>query len=301
EKYLAWKRTAKIRSLPLRLYQKKKLMQSKLRKTPTVNAVEIKKSQLVKLYVFIVDENEDALPATRDLATQDTVGESDVLIVMNCGIEYRSLLICPTQSLVTVISAILIHSKHTNMKRVYAHPLHLILLLIKPNMSSKPAHNMSFNDEQTQSEEFPNSLETSKLHTSNEVIQPKTVLYLDELTDGASGDDYCDDLPLCTLLQDGNAIHSTTKANVAHNFLTLKEGSVYSIKNFVVQDNKEEYRIFRDHACMIELDGATSVRKTPVKGGGFVRYPFQLKELGSIELTGNKYLIRNALSVQMFY
>nr|GEY76367.1 ATP-dependent DNA helicase PIF7-like [Tanacetum cinerariifolium] len=65
-----------------------------------------------------VDENEDALPATRDLATQDTVGDSDVLIVMNCGIEYRSLLICPTQSLVTVISAILIHSKHTNMKRM---------------------------------------------------------------------------------------------------------------------------------------------------------------------------------------
>ncbi|GKD40340.1 hypothetical protein Tco_1260547 [Tanacetum coccineum] len=42
---------------------------------------------------------------------------------------------------------------------------------------------------------------------------------------------------------------------------------------------------------MIELDGATSVRKTSVKGGGFVRYPFQLKEFGSIELTDNKYLI----------
>ncbi|GKE26251.1 hypothetical protein Tco_1441635 [Tanacetum coccineum] len=42
---------------------------------------------------------------------------------------------------------------------------------------------------------------------------------------------------------------------------------------------------------MIELDGATSVRKTSVKGGGFVRYPFQLKELGCIELTDNKYLI----------
>nr|GEU46809.1 helicase [Tanacetum cinerariifolium] len=42
---------------------------------------------------------------------------------------------------------------------------------------------------------------------------------------------------------------------------------------------------------MIELYGATSVRKTYVKGGGFVRYPFQLAELGSIQLMENKYLI----------
>ncbi|GKC90586.1 reverse transcriptase domain-containing protein [Tanacetum coccineum] len=64
----------------------------------------------------------------------------------------------------------------------------------------------------------------------------------------------------------GNAIHSTAKANVAHNFLRLKEDSVYSIKNFVVQANKEEYRIFKDHAYMIEFDGAMSVRNTSVKG-----------------------------------
>ncbi|GKD01814.1 reverse transcriptase domain-containing protein [Tanacetum coccineum] len=99
---------------------------------------------------------------------------------------------------------------------------------------------MSSNAEQTQSEGFPYSLDTGKLHTSSE----------------------------------GNAIHSTAKANVAYNFLRLKEGSVYSIINFFVQANKEEYRIFTDHAYMIELDGATSVRKTSVKGGGFVRYPF---------------------------
>nr|GEV05616.1 hypothetical protein [Tanacetum cinerariifolium] len=43
--------------------------------------------------------------------------------------------------------------------------------------------------------------------------------------------------------------------------------------------NKEEYPIFKDHAYMIELDGTASVRKMPVKGGGFVRYPFQLAEL----------------------
>ncbi|GKE51925.1 hypothetical protein Tco_1487081, partial [Tanacetum coccineum] len=55
--------------------------------------------------------------------------------------------------------------------------------------------------------------------------------------------------------------------------------------------NKEQHRIFRDHAYMIELDGAPYVRKMSVKGGGFFRYPFRLKELGSIELTDNKYLI----------
>nr|GEW86782.1 RNA-directed DNA polymerase, eukaryota [Tanacetum cinerariifolium] len=63
----------------------------------------------------------------------------------------------------------------------------------------------------------------------------------------------------------GNAIHSSTKANVAHNFLKLKEGLVYCLKHFVVQSNKEEYCIFRDHTYMIELDGATSVRKASVR------------------------------------
>ncbi|GKE28427.1 reverse transcriptase domain-containing protein, partial [Tanacetum coccineum] len=77
----------------------------------------------------------------------------------------------------------------------------------------------------------------------------------------------------------GNAIYSFAKANVAHNFLKLKEGLVYPINNFVVQANKEEYRIFRDHAYMIELDGTASVRKTFVKGGGFIQYPFQLAKL----------------------
>nr|GEZ21038.1 hypothetical protein [Tanacetum cinerariifolium] len=89
----------------------------------------------------------------------------------------------------------------------------------------------------------------------------------------------------------GNAIHSSAKANVAHNFLKLKEGLVYCLKIFVLQSNKEEYRIFKDHTYMIELDGATSVRKASVKNGRFVRYPFQLIPLGSIELKDNIYLI----------
>nr|GFA16737.1 hypothetical protein [Tanacetum cinerariifolium] len=59
----------------------------------------------------------------------------------------------------------------------------------------------------------------------------------------------------------------------------------------------EEYRIFRDHTYMIELDGATSMRKASVKSGGFVRYPLQLISLGSIKLTDDTYLIGNVLSV----
>nr|GEU83439.1 hypothetical protein [Tanacetum cinerariifolium] len=45
----------------------------------------------------------------------------------------------------------------------------------------------------------------------------------------------------------------------------------YVSMDFVMSDskaNKEEYRIFRDHAYMIELDGAVSVRKMSVKGVG---------------------------------
>ncbi|GKA36290.1 reverse transcriptase domain-containing protein, partial [Tanacetum coccineum] len=142
--------------------------------------------------------------------------------------------------------------------------------------------------------------------TSSETVQAKTQLFLDELTEGVSGTVVvmvCRswDVHAVTgrylstdfVLSDakGNAIHCTAKANIAHNFLKLKEGSVYLIRDFVVHPNKDEYRIFRDHAVILEFDGATSARKTSVTGGGFVRYPFELQDLGNIELTNNKYLI----------
>ncbi|GJY76035.1 replication protein A 70 kDa DNA-binding subunit C-like protein [Tanacetum coccineum] len=142
--------------------------------------------------------------------------------------------------------------------------------------------------------------------TSNEPVQARTELFLDELTEGVSGTVVvmvCRSwdvqavtgryLSMDFVLSDakGNAIHCTTKENIAHNFLKLKEGLVYLIRDFVVHPNKDEYRIFRDHAVILEFDGATSVRKTSVKGGGFVRYPFELQDLGNIKLTNNKYLI----------
>ncbi|GJT55212.1 reverse transcriptase domain-containing protein [Tanacetum coccineum] len=144
------------------------------------------------------------------------------------------------------------------------------------------------------------------LPPATETARPPSELYLDELTQGVTGTInvmICRSWDVHTVtgryvstdfvMSDakGNAIHGSAKANVAHNFLKLKEGFVYSIKNFVVQANREEYRIFRDDPYMIELDGAASVRRLSVKGGGFVRYPFQLIELASIELTDNKYLI----------
>ncbi|GJR01535.1 hypothetical protein Tco_0524519 [Tanacetum coccineum] len=84
------------------LQEEKKLMQSKLRKAPAVNAVEIKKSPTSKKEVStstddLVDENEDALPATRNHATQDTVGESDALS-RNFGLEVSSSSIPPDQT-----------------------------------------------------------------------------------------------------------------------------------------------------------------------------------------------------------
>nr|GEV54466.1 zinc finger, CCHC-type [Tanacetum cinerariifolium] len=89
----------------------------------------------------------------------------------------------------------------------------------------------------------------------------------------------------------GNAIHCSARSNVAHNFIKLKEGIIYCIKNFVVHPNKEEYRIRKDEAFMLESNGATSAQKYLAKAVGFVRHPFQLVKLDSVELTDNKYMI----------
>nr|GFC32707.1 hypothetical protein [Tanacetum cinerariifolium] len=103
-------------------------------------------------------------------------------------------------------------------------------------MSSKPAHNMSSNVEQTQSE--------GNLHRISEATQTSSELYLDELTHGVTGKIIvmiCRSWDVHIITgRYVNAIHSSANANVAHNFLKLKEGSVYSIKNFVVLANKEE-------------------------------------------------------------
>nr|GEX17492.1 hypothetical protein [Tanacetum cinerariifolium] len=89
----------------------------------------------------------------------------------------------------------------------------------------------------------------------------------------------------------GNMIHCSAKATASHNFLRLKEGSIYSVKNFVVKPNKDEYRLLKNDAYMLEFDRSTTIRKALVKAGGFMRYPFQLQDFDGIESLDNKYLI----------
>ena len=86
-------------------------------------------------------------------------------------------------------------------------------------------------------------------------------------------------------------MHCTARSNIAHNFVGLKEGSVYSIKNFIVQPNKDDYRIIRQDPYMLEFDGSTTTRKVFVISDGYVRYPFELADFDDIEPTDNKYLI----------
>nr|GEY56745.1 reverse transcriptase domain-containing protein [Tanacetum cinerariifolium] len=86
-------------------------------------------------------------------------------------------------------------------------------------------------------------------------------------------------------------MHVTARANVAHNFLKLKEGGIYSVKNFLVHLNKDEFRFLMNAPFIVEFDEETSVRKASVKCDGFIRYPFELVELENLEVTNNKYLI----------
>ncbi|GJT60042.1 reverse transcriptase domain-containing protein [Tanacetum coccineum] len=87
---------------------------------------------------------------------------------------------------------------------------------------------------------------------------------------------------------DGNMIHCSAKADVAHNFLRLKEGSIYSVKKISVKPNKKEYQILKNDAYMLEFDGSTTIRKALVKADGFVRYSFQLQDFDGIESSDNK-------------
>nr|GEW37113.1 hypothetical protein [Tanacetum cinerariifolium] len=82
----------------------------------------------------------------------------------------------------------------------------------------------------------------------------------------------------------------SAKATIAHNFLRLKGGGIFLIKNFVVRPNKDEFRVFRHDMFMLEFDGSTTIRKVFANGVDFVRYTFQLVDFDDIELTNNKYM-----------
>ncbi|GJS15441.1 DNA helicase PIF1, ATP-dependent [Tanacetum coccineum] len=89
----------------------------------------------------------------------------------------------------------------------------------------------------------------------------------------------------------GNMIHCSAKSNVAHNFLRMKEGGIYVVKNFVVVPNKDEFRIFKQDMFMLEFDGKTTARKVSADPYDYLRYPFRLVDLDKLEVTNNKYLI----------
>nr|GEV80431.1 wall-associated receptor kinase galacturonan-binding domain-containing protein [Tanacetum cinerariifolium] len=80
------------------------------------------------------------------------------------------------------------------------------------------------------------------------------------------------DSPLFLDELQGNAIHCSARSNVAHNFIKLKKEVIYCIKNFVAHPNKEEYRIRKDDAFMLEFNDATNTQKSLAKGAGFVRH-----------------------------
>nr|GEY36748.1 hypothetical protein [Tanacetum cinerariifolium]GEY36764.1 hypothetical protein [Tanacetum cinerariifolium] len=59
----------------------------------------------------------------------------------------------------------------------------------------------------------------------------------------------------------GNMIHCSAKSNVAHNFLRMKEGGIYAVKNFVVVD---EYRILsRICSCLSLMERQQHERQLP--------------------------------------
>nr|GEX09339.1 DNA helicase PIF1, ATP-dependent [Tanacetum cinerariifolium] len=64
-------------------------------------------------------------------------------------------------------------------------------------------------------------------------------------------------------------MHCTARSNIAHNFMRLKEGSIYSVKDFLVQVNKEEFRVMRYADFMLEFEDDTTIRKASVKSEGF--------------------------------
>ncbi|GJW79942.1 zf-CCHC domain-containing protein, partial [Tanacetum coccineum] len=63
----------------------------------------------------------------------------------------------------------------------------------------------------------------------------------------------------------GNVMHCTARGNISHNFLRLKEGVIYSVKNFTVQPNKDDFRVLRFAHFIVEMDGDTVVRKSSVR------------------------------------
>ncbi|GJY33561.1 retrovirus-related pol polyprotein from transposon TNT 1-94 [Tanacetum coccineum] len=89
----------------------------------------------------------------------------------------------------------------------------------------------------------------------------------------------------------GSTMYATARNSIAHNFMKLKEGGIYSIKIFVVQPNKDEFHVLKNTTFILKLDGSTTIRKVFVKPDGFIRFPFKMVDFEHLETINNKYLI----------
>ncbi|GKB84180.1 replication protein A 70 kDa DNA-binding subunit C-like protein [Tanacetum coccineum] len=139
----------------------------------------------------------------------------------------------------------------------------------------------------------------SKATTLSGSSQPKPLLFLDQLEVDVTGTI----VVMIGRVWDVNAATGrylstnfvvsdskvSAKSSVAHNFLRLKVGGIYSINNFVVLPNKDEFRIFRHDMFMIEFDRETTARKVSADPHGFHRYPFRLIEFDQVKPANNKY------------
>nr|GFA00985.1 hypothetical protein [Tanacetum cinerariifolium] len=122
---------------------------------------------------------------------------------------------------------------------------------------------------------------------SSQSGKSQSELFLDELELGVTGFI----IVMICRIWDVIATTGHARSNVAHNFLRLKEGNIYLVKNSAVHPNKDEFRIMKNAAFMLEVDGATTVRKAYVISDGFFIYLFQLVNIDNLEVANNKYLI----------
>nr|GEW31126.1 54S ribosomal protein L19, mitochondrial [Tanacetum cinerariifolium] len=79
------------------------------------------------------------------------------------------------------------------------------------------------------------------------------LLFLDELEVDGTGSI----IVMVSRVWDINAttcrVNCTAKATISHNFLRLKEGGIFLIKNFTVRPNKDEFQVFRHDMFMLEF------------------------------------------------
>nr|GEV01688.1 putative zinc finger, CCHC-type [Tanacetum cinerariifolium] len=120
----------------------------------------------------------------------------------------------------------------------------------------------------------------------NKSSQPSSLLFLDQLDVDVSG-------PIVVMIGRMWDVSALTRRYLSTDCVVSdsKEGGIYSIKNFAVHHNKNDFRIVKHDTFMLEFDGSTTIRKTHASDVGFLRYPFQLVAYDHIEPTNNKYMI----------